>query len=90
MRTLVDHRLVVEARASALRFECDDCAHFDPDATPPRCAHGYPVAPHRPGPLARLEEARGSVVFCKEFELGDVSRNTCEADRVHPDRDDPR
>jgi hypothetical protein len=28
--------------------------------------HGYPVAPHRPGPL----DAGDFIVFCKEFELG--------------------
>jgi hypothetical protein len=64
VRTFVDLRLVDEARASGLRFRCDDCAHFD--ATSEACAHGYPVAPHRPGPL----EAGGVIVFCKEFELG--------------------
>ncbi len=64
MKTPVDARLVLEAHAGALRFECDDCAHFDDVAE--RCAHGYPVAPHRPGPLI----AGKTVVFCKEFELG--------------------
>jgi hypothetical protein len=64
VRTLVDLRLVEEARAVALRFRCDDCAHFD--AANEACVHGYPVAPHRPGPL----DAGDFIVFCKEFELG--------------------
>ena len=64
MRTVVDARLVAEAHAGGHRFECDDCAHFD--ARGERCAHGYPVAPHRPGPLT----AGKIIVFCKEFELG--------------------
>jgi len=64
VRTLVDARLVEEAQAAGLRFRCDDCAHFDDGGA--RCAHGYPVAPHRPGPLATA----AVIVFCKEFELG--------------------
>jgi hypothetical protein len=64
VRSPVDLRLVEEARASALRFRCDDCAHFDDEGE--RCAHGYPIAPHRPAALA----PGVVVVFCKEFELG--------------------
>jgi hypothetical protein len=64
MKTLVDGRFVAEACTSELRFRCDDCAHFDD--TGERCAHGYPVAPHRPASLA----PGVVVVFCKEFELG--------------------
>jgi hypothetical protein len=70
MKTLVDQRLVEEARAAELRFRCDDCAHFDNAAE--RCVHGYPVEPHRPPPLA----AGDTVVFCKEFELG----HRCDGD----------
>jgi hypothetical protein len=79
MRTAVDARLVEEASRAALRFECDDCAHFDDART--RCAHGYPVAPHRPGPLAGLAFGR-SIVFCKEFELGGDRRNEGGVERV--------
>ncbi len=64
MKTHVDLRLVEEARDHALRFRCDDCVHFD-DASV-RCAHEYPVAEHRPGPLT----PGMVVVFCKEFDLG--------------------
>jgi hypothetical protein len=64
VKSLVDLRLVEEARASALRFCCDDCLHFD--AAIEACVHGYPSAPHRPGTLTPGME----VTFCKEFELG--------------------
>jgi hypothetical protein len=64
MKTVVDPLLVAEAREASLRFECDDCAHFD--ARRARCAHGYPIAAHRPGPLV----VGKTLVFCKEFELG--------------------
>ena len=63
MKTTVDALLIEEARAGALRFRCDDCVHYD-DARI-ACAHGFPVAPHRPGPLV----AGSVIVFCKEFEL---------------------
>jgi len=70
VKTVVDHRLVNEARASHLRFRCDDCAHFDDIRG--KCAHGYPVVPHRPGPLV----VGAVIVFCKEFELGSVTEGT--------------
>ncbi len=64
MRTRIDARLRHEASQFALRFACDDCAHFDsPYAT---CAHGYPTTPHR---RARLDEGT-ELIFCKEFDLG--------------------
>ncbi len=64
MKTTVDLRLLEAARASALRFRCDDCAHFDTSRD--ACSHGYPAAPHRPD---RLRPGL-VIVFCKEFELG--------------------
>ena len=64
MKNTVDLRLLDEARASSLRFRCDDCAHFD--ASREACAHGYPADPHRPPPL----HVGAVIVFCKEFELG--------------------
>ena len=57
--------------------------HFDDghgEGATPRCAHGYPVTEHRPGPLEGLLQAGGSLVFCKEFELGGVRRNKGMAD----------
>ncbi len=65
MKTVVDLRMLDEAAKARFRFACDHCAHFQERAA--RCAHGYPTAPHRPGPLT----AGAVIVFCKEFELGD-------------------
>lgn len=63
MRTLVDSRLREEAARYALRFACEDCAHFDPTATG-RCSLEYPASPRRDA-LAGEE-----LELCKEFELG--------------------
>ena len=63
MRTVVDQRLRDEARRFALRFGCEDCAHFSPENA--RCANGYPTEPHAGVDLA----ARTHLEFCKEFEL---------------------
>lgn len=63
MKTPVDERLSNESEAFALRFRCEDCAHFDVERG--RCGNGYPVEPHRARPLAGL----ATLEFCKEFEL---------------------
>jgi hypothetical protein len=63
MKTVVDERLLDEARAYALRFACEDCGHFEPEGE--RCANGYPTAPHARVDLA----ARRHLEFCKEFEF---------------------
>jgi hypothetical protein len=63
MRTRVDARLREEAARYALRFACEDCAHFDSGAG--RCSLEYPAAPRRDALLAEELE------LCKEFELGD-------------------
>ncbi len=64
MRTTVDARLREEARRFRLRFACEDCAHFD--AARAACAHGYP-----PAPRASVLESGDTMLFCKEFDLGD-------------------
>ena len=64
MKTPVDERLRREARRFALRFACDDCAHFDPPAE--RCSLGYPAAPRRDA----LGRTRTHLELCKEYELG--------------------
>ncbi len=61
MKTRVTVDLVREAVACALRFRCDDCAHFDREAS--SCVHGYPTEVHR-----RTLDAE-EIVFCKEFEV---------------------
>jgi hypothetical protein len=64
VRTVVDDRLEVEARAFELRFACEDCAYFAPEAS--ACTHGYPTSLHRRACLC----PGGTLAFCKEFELG--------------------
>ncbi|HEX8790954.1 MAG TPA: hypothetical protein VF765_08370 [Polyangiaceae bacterium] len=63
MKTLVDARLREEAARYALRFACEDCAHFAPDSD--RCSLEYPASPRRDALLAPQLE------LCKEFELGE-------------------
>lgn len=63
MRTRVDARLREEATRYALRFACEDCAHFDSAFA--RCSLEYPAAPRRDALLAEEFE------LCKEFELGE-------------------
>jgi hypothetical protein len=45
VKTTVDAQLLREARRFALRFACDDCAHFDPDHE--RCSLRFVAAPRR-------------------------------------------
>jgi len=52
----------VEREAFALRFACEDCAHFD--ASTERCRHEWPNEVHR-----REPSPPGVLDFCKEFEL---------------------
>jgi hypothetical protein len=52
----------VERDKFALRFTCEDCAHFEPRDD--RCRHEWPNQSHRREPTPR-----GIVDFCKEFEL---------------------
>jgi hypothetical protein len=63
MKTRVDARLREEAVRYALRFACEDCAHFDHASE--RCSLEYPASPRREALLAHELE------LCKEFELGD-------------------
>jgi hypothetical protein len=62
MRTLVDARLREEAARYALRFACEDCAHFDCGVE--RCSLEYPASPRRDALAGEQLE------LCKEFELG--------------------
>ena len=48
----------------SLRFTCEHCALFDPDAE--SCVHGFPTDEHR---LAYYEDHDALIVFCKDFEL---------------------
>jgi hypothetical protein len=61
VRTPVDDRLRDEAARFALRFACDDCAHFDERRA--RCSLAYPAQPRRDA----LDHAH--LELCKSFEL---------------------
>jgi len=63
VQTRVDERLRSEATTHALRFGCEDCAHYAEDRG--ACGNGYPVSAHRGIDLAQVER----IEFCKEFEL---------------------
>lgn len=68
MRTLVDRRLLEQARQLRFRFACEDCAHFSADDD--QCSLGYHAAPRR----AELEidgsaRSTASLELCKTFEL---------------------
>jgi hypothetical protein len=54
-------QLIEEAERFALRYACDDCAHFHEEV----CAHGYP-----PGERRRALQPNEEIEFCKEFEGG--------------------
>jgi hypothetical protein len=61
--TPVSDRLRHEAERLALRFRCEECAHYAEERA--ACGNGYPVEPHRGVRLSEVDE----VTFCKEFEL---------------------
>jgi hypothetical protein len=61
--TRVNTQLRVEAERFNLRFGCEHCAHFAPEAR--GCGNGYPTAPHLGIDLVRAE----TFEFCKGFEL---------------------
>jgi hypothetical protein len=53
-----------DAARVRLRFNCEDCTHFDGTS---RCVHGFPLEKHR---RAQYEAGTADAVcFCKEFEL---------------------
>ena len=64
MRIEQDQRFRDERAAHALRFCCEDCALFDPDAK--QCSHGYPVEDHL---RERYESPLVQIVFCKDWDL---------------------
>jgi hypothetical protein len=64
VRHPADALLREQAQRFALRFACEDCAHFDAERA--RCVHGYIERPS----VSDLEKPDGVITFCKEFELG--------------------
>jgi hypothetical protein len=70
----------LECERFALRFCCEDCAHFvpagdegisDESGQAGQCGHFWPTALHRRAHYerARLLGQALDIVFCKEFEL---------------------
>jgi len=62
VRTRVDAVLRDEAQRFALRFACEDCAHWA--AARRACGNGWPEG------VAKDALEGEEVAFCKEFELG--------------------
>jgi hypothetical protein len=60
VKTRVVERLRSEAARYVVRFACEDCAHFDGEAS--RCSLAYPAAPRRVALEGRHQER------CKSFE----------------------
>jgi len=63
LRVPQDERFRAEARRIDLRWNCEDCALFDPIG---ECVHGYPVRNHL---RARYEDPAADLLFCKDFDL---------------------
>ena len=63
MRIAQDARFRAERARYELRFCCESCGAFDPDAA--RCAYDYPVVEHR---LERYRDPEAELVFCKAYE----------------------
>jgi hypothetical protein len=64
VKTRVDELFRKESQEFALRFQCEDCAHYD--LATERCSNGFPSAAHR---VRRLDVV-AEIEFCKLFELG--------------------
>ena len=64
MRIAQDAAFRRERERFTLRFTCEHCSLYDPEAA--GCAHGYPTVEHRD---ARYASPNAVLVFCKEFEL---------------------
>jgi hypothetical protein len=69
VRTRVDAVLRDEAQRFALRFACEDCAHWVASKAGAAgvCANGWPERVEKDALVAPSTE---EVAFCKEFELG--------------------
>ena len=63
MKTRVDATFREQANSFALRFGCEDCAHYEPSDE--SCSNGFPSDAHRKRPLDVVHE----IEFCKLFEL---------------------
>lgn len=59
----VDALFRAQRESLGLRMYCEECVLFDDERE--RCAHGYPVEPHR-APRDRATDTE--IHFCKDFE----------------------
>ena len=64
MMLVRDRRFLAQAEELRLRYCCEDCACFDPEAE--TCAHGFPLHKHR---ASTHEDMRAPLAFCKEHDL---------------------
>jgi hypothetical protein len=62
VRLPVDVNYVEQRARFRLALHCEDCVLWNEERD--TCAHGYPTRDHR-----EAAEARGELVFCKDFEL---------------------
>jgi hypothetical protein len=67
MRLPRSARFDEEVARFALRFTCEDCAHFD--ARREACRHFWPTEAHRMERYQAPRREGDEVVFCKEFEV---------------------
>ena len=63
MKVEQDARFREQRAKYTLRWTCEDCALFAPDAG---CALGYPTHRLR---ASRYEDPSADLLFCKDFEL---------------------
>ena len=63
MKVEQDERFREQRERFRLKWNCEDCVLFDPDAG---CAHGFPTHRHR---KSRYDDPRAALLFCKDFEL---------------------
>lgn len=63
MEVVQDERFRQERERFSLRWNCEDCALYDPEGA---CAHGFPTQRHR---RSRYDDPEAPLLFCKDFEL---------------------
>ena len=63
MKVEQDARFRKQREQLKLKWNCEDCVLFDPQAG---CAHGFPTHRHR---ASRYEDRTADLLFCKDFEL---------------------
>jgi hypothetical protein len=67
VKLFVNRAFLDERRTFSLRYTCEYCVHFDPDAQ--ACSFTYPTQPHRQAQHDALQDG-DVLMFCKTFEMG--------------------